>query len=120
MSQVLNKNTPKQKKKINSQTLKAKKIIQSLPQTPATTSVEPQGFIGKHLNKVVQQTKAVAIQDAITSLPAIKYSKDAPGHKGVLARIQEREIKEKLAKEEKEKQELMAEALNDPEFKSQM
>ena len=50
----------------------------------------------------------------------IKYSKDAPKHKGVLARIQEKEIKEKLAQEEREKQELMTEALNDPEFKSQL
>jgi hypothetical protein len=41
----------------------------------------------------------------------------APGHKGILARIAEREENEKVANEQLEKKKLMIEAINDPTFR---
>lgn len=52
--------------------------------------------------------------------PAIPLSNDAPKHKGMLARAMERDMKEQQAQEQKEKDQLMDEALNDPSFKNQM
>lgn len=51
-------------------------------------------------------------------LPKVKlpFSKAAPKHKGMVARAMEKEIKEQLAKEQKEKNELMKAALSDPLF----
>lgn len=50
--------------------------------------------------------------------PTIPLSKDAPKHKGMLARAMERDMKEQEAADQKEKDQLMNEALNDPSFKS--
>jgi hypothetical protein len=51
-------------------------------------------------------------------MPKYSFSKDAPGHKGMLARIEEKEAEEKAKKEAAEKEQLMQEALNDPAFKA--
>ena len=53
-------------------------------------------------------------------LPKTPYSKDAPGHKGILARAMEKDQLELIKKEQKEKDELMNEAINDPVFKYQL
>ena len=44
----------------------------------------------------------------------------APKHKGLLARAMEKDQLEQIHKEQKEKDDLMSEALNDPLFKMQM
>lgn len=48
------------------------------------------------------------------------YSKDAPRHKGMLARAMEKDLKDQAAQEEKEKDNLMKEAMADPLFKMQL
>ena len=53
-------------------------------------------------------------------MPKTPYSKDAPKHKGLLARAMEKDQLEQIKKEQKEKDDLMNEALNDPMFKIQM
>mmetsp|Transcript_27483 Transcript_27483/g.41775 ORF Transcript_27483/g.41775 Transcript_27483/m.41775 type:complete len:80 (-) Transcript_27483:18-257(-) len=47
-------------------------------------------------------------------------SVDAPGHKGMLARAMEKDMKEQAQREQKEKDDLMSEAMNDPTFKMQL
>lgn len=50
----------------------------------------------------------------------IPLSKDAPGHKGMLARAMEKDLKEAKEREKKEQEEIMNQALNDPVFRQQM
>ena len=74
----------------------------------APTDEEP-GFIGKYSKKIEYIEKAKAEQTAYAEVlsPAIPLSKDAPKHKGMLARAMERDMKEQQAQEAKDKDALM-------------
>ena len=91
-------------------------------ETASGNADEESGFIGKYSKKIEEDEKAKAAQSAYAEVmsPGIPLSKDAPHHKGMLARAMERDMKEQQAQEQKEKDSLMSEALNDPSFKNQM
>ena len=64
--------------------------------TAAGNSEEEAGFIGKYSKKIETIEKAKAESNAYAEVmsPAIPLSKDAPKHKGMLARAMERDMKE--------------------------
>lgn len=104
-------------------------VVAQLGQSSTTDNdgvQEQRGFIGSYSSKVTarQQAKIDAKkaeeQALLAAKPKIPHSASAPGHKGMLARAMEKDIKDQEAKEAKEKEELMQAALNDPAFKMQM
>ena len=74
-------------------------------ETAAENSEEEAGFIGKYSKKIETINKAKAEQAAYAEVlsPTIPLSKDAPRHKGMLARAMEKDMKESEAREAKEK-----------------
>lgn len=53
-------------------------------------------------------------------MKGIKLSDNAPKHKGMLARAMEKDMKDQEQQAEKEKEAIMAEAINDPTFKMKL
>ena len=92
----------------------------------ADNVAEEQGFIGRFSQKMaakqaVQQKAAEDEEDALApSRPEIPLSKNAPGHKGMLARAMESDAKDEEARDAAEKEALIDAAMNDPAFKIQM
>lgn len=89
---------------------------------------EPRGFIGKYQQKLEDQTRKIVEakqraeaakmlkNQAAKELHFRTYSKEAPKHKGILARIAEKEEEEASVREQAEKQKLIIEAISDPNF----
>jgi len=105
------------KPRVDPQTIAKAQIVQHVE--TYQENGDPVGFIHQHLNHVENLEDQAAKLTAELNAPKksdVNYSKDAPKGKGILARIQEREAKEKESELEKEKDALMAEALADPAF----
>ena len=76
----------------------------SLPTLQEDDSFEPRGFLGKYSQKLEDQTKRLVEQHLQSQAEkqqieeqekeVIPYSENAPKHKGILARIAEREHEE--------------------------
>lgn len=98
----------------------------SLPQTVTTEDgLEEVGFLGKHALKLdakekLEKEKIASYGTSDPDSIDIPLSDEAPKHKGMLARAMEKEIKAKHEAEIAEKNQLMAEAMSDPVFKSQL
>ena len=102
--------------------------MDSMESKPSSIYGEPEGFIKKYSSRLENQTKQMVqteqgkaiVKNYVQHKDVPMFSQKAPAHKGIMARVAEREAMEEHQQDLLDKHKLMMDAISDPSFQSQV